>query len=135
MPRSSSVRCAKNHGPRPQRSPPRRSRPWAIRLDAAEPPRRTDGFAKGTEHRLPSVQSDGNAIRECGMTERIRKKSNVDLRSRRWLGVHDLRAFGHRSRLKQMGYGPEDYADRPVIAIVNTWSDINHCHAHFKDRV
>ena len=24
---------------------------------------------------------------------------------------------------------------RPVIAIVNTWSDINPCHAHFKQRV
>ena len=44
-------------------------------------------------------------------------------------------AFGHRSRIKQMGYGPEDYAGKPVIAIVNTWSDINQCHAHFKERV
>ncbi len=57
------------------------------------------------------------------------------LRSQRWFGVDDLRAFGHRSRLKQMGYGPEDYAGRPVIAIINTWSDINQCHAHFKERV
>jgi len=43
--------------------------------------------------------------------------------------------FGHRSRIKQMGYGPEDYAGKPVIAIVNTWSDIQQCHAHFKVRV
>ncbi len=57
------------------------------------------------------------------------------LRSHRWFGVDDLRGFGHRSRLKQMGYGPEDYAGRPVIAIINTWSDINQCHAHFKERV
>ena len=57
------------------------------------------------------------------------------LRSHRWLGVDDLRAFGHRSRLKQMGYGPEDYAGKPVIAILNTWSDINQCHAHFRERV
>ena len=34
-----------------------------------------------------------------------------------------------------MGYGPEDYAGKPVIAILNTWSDINQCHAHFKERV
>ena len=34
-----------------------------------------------------------------------------------------------------MGYGPEDYAGKPVIAIINTWSDINQCHAHFKERV
>ena len=30
---------------------------------------------------------------------------------------------------------PEDYAGKPVIGIINTWSDINQCHAHFKERV
>jgi dihydroxy-acid dehydratase len=34
-----------------------------------------------------------------------------------------------------MGYDRPDYAGKPVIAIVNTWSDINPCHAHFKQRV
>jgi dihydroxy-acid dehydratase len=63
------------------------------------------------------------------------KKTPEQLRSHRWFGVHDLRAFGHRSRIRQMGYGPEDYARKPVIAILNTWSDINQCHAHFKERV
>lgn len=63
------------------------------------------------------------------------RKTPETLRSHRWLGVDDLRSFGHRSRLKQMGYGPADYAGKPVIAILNTWSDINQCHAHFKDRV
>ena len=65
--------------------------------------------------------------------ERI--KGPKDLRSARWFAVDDLRGFGHRSRLMQMGYGPADWTDRPVIAIVNTWSDINPCHAHFKQRV
>ena len=50
-------------------------------------------------------------------------------------GFRDLRAFGHRSRLKQMGFGADDYGGRPVVAIINTWSDINQCHAHFKERV
>jgi dihydroxy-acid dehydratase len=63
------------------------------------------------------------------------RKTPETLRSHRWLGVDDLRSFGHRSRLKQIGYGPEDYAGKPVIAIINTWSDINQCHAHFKERV
>lgn len=45
-----------------------------------------------------------------------------------------MRAFGHRSRTKQMGYGPDDYAGKPVIAILNTWSDINPCHTHFRQR-
>jgi dihydroxy-acid dehydratase len=48
--------------------------------------------------------------------------------------VEDLRAFGHRSRLRQMGYDAGDWHGKPVIAILNTWSDINACHAHFKAR-
>ena len=56
------------------------------------------------------------------------------LRSARWLNTQDLRGFGHRSRIMQMGYGPADWAGRPVIAIINTWSDINPCHAHFRLR-
>jgi dihydroxyacid dehydratase/phosphogluconate dehydratase len=62
-------------------------------------------------------------------------KRPEDLRSHRWYGVDDLRAFGHRSRTAQMGYHRSDYAGKPVIAIVNTWSDINPCHSHFKQRV
>jgi len=34
-----------------------------------------------------------------------------------------------------MGYDRSDYAGKPVIAIINTWSDINPCHSHFKQRV
>ena len=66
------------------------------------------------------------------MTER---KKPEELRSHRWYGAHDLRAFGHRSRTAQMGYDRSDYAGKPVIAIINTWSDINSCHTHFKQRV
>ena len=62
-------------------------------------------------------------------------KRPEDLRSHRWYGVPDLRAFTHRSRTAQMGYDRSDYAGKPVIAIINTWSDINPCHAHFKQRV
>jgi dihydroxy-acid dehydratase len=57
------------------------------------------------------------------------------LRSARWFAPDDLRGFGHRSRMMQMGYAPEDWVGKPVIAILNTWSDINPCHAHFKQRV
>ena len=62
------------------------------------------------------------------------KKRPQDLRSHRWFGVQDLRSFGHRSRTAQMGYDRADYAGKPVIAIINTWSDINHCHTHFRQR-
>jgi dihydroxy-acid dehydratase len=57
------------------------------------------------------------------------------LRSARWFAPDDLRSFGHRSRAMQLGYGPADWAGKPVIAIINTWSDINQCHMHFKQRV
>jgi len=63
------------------------------------------------------------------------RKKPEDLRSHRWYGTPDLRAFGHRSRTAQMGYDRSDYAGKPVIAIINTWSDINSCHTHFKQRV
>jgi dihydroxy-acid dehydratase len=64
----------------------------------------------------------------------MKKKTPKELRSHRWLGVDDLRAFGHRSRAKQMGYARADFAGKPVIAIVNTWSDLNPCHMHFRTR-
>ncbi|ARU29065.1 L-arabinonate dehydratase [Cellvibrio sp. PSBB006] len=63
------------------------------------------------------------------------KKSAEELRSHRWYGVKDLRSFGHRSRTAQMGFTQEDYTGKPVVAIINTWSDINPCHTHFKQRV
>jgi len=69
------------------------------------------------------------------MRERSKnRKSPEELRSHLWYGVNDLRSFGHRSRTAQMGYTPSDYAGKPVIAVVNTWSEINPCHTHFKER-
>ena len=62
------------------------------------------------------------------------KRKPEELRSHRWYGVEDLRAFGHRSRSAQMGYGRAEYAGKPVIAILNTWSEINPCHTHFRAR-
>ena len=63
----------------------------------------------------------------------LRKKPE-DLRSHRWFGVQDLRSFGHRSRLRQIGYDADDWHGKPVIGIINTWSDINACHAHLRAR-
>ncbi|QII85822.1 dihydroxy-acid dehydratase [Bordetella hinzii] len=69
------------------------------------------------------------------MSKSPKRKLPEELRSHRWYGVKDLRSFGHRSRTAQMGYHRSDYAGKPVIAIINTWSDINPCHSHFKQRV
>src|SRR5882724_7416808 len=62
------------------------------------------------------------------------KKTPEELRSNRWFGANDLRSFGHRSRTKQMGYAIDDFKDKPVIAIINTWSDLATCHSHFRER-
>jgi dihydroxy-acid dehydratase len=62
------------------------------------------------------------------------RKRPEDLRSHRWLGVADMRSFGHRSRLRQIGYDAEDWQGKPVIGIINTWSEINPCHAHLRVR-
>ena len=63
-----------------------------------------------------------------------RRRKPEELRSHRWFGASDMRQFGHHSRAAQMGYSRRDYLGKPIIAIINTWSDINACHAHFRQR-
>jgi dihydroxy-acid dehydratase len=67
---------------------------------------------------------------------KLRSASN--LRSEAWFGTGPtggkLRAFSHRSRMRQLGYLPEEHLGKPVIAILNTWSDINPCHMHLRER-
>jgi dihydroxy-acid dehydratase len=62
------------------------------------------------------------------------RRTPNDLRSHRWFGRDDMRSFGHRSRAKQAGFTAEDLSGKPVIAILNTWSDANPCHTHFRLR-
>lgn len=61
-------------------------------------------------------------------------KRPEDLRSHQWYGTEGLRSFSHRARTRQLGYLPEEHLGKPVIAILNTWSDINPCHVHLRDR-
>ncbi|HEX4782189.1 MAG TPA: L-arabinonate dehydratase [Usitatibacter sp.] len=62
------------------------------------------------------------------------RRKPEELRSHRWYGAKDLRSFGHRSRTAQMGFSRADYLGKPVIALINTWSEINPCHTHFRQR-
>jgi dihydroxy-acid dehydratase len=62
------------------------------------------------------------------------RKAPHELRSFRWFGRDDLRSSGHRSRAKQSGFLADDLTGKPVIAILNTWSDANPCHSHFRLR-
>ncbi len=65
----------------------------------------------------------------------LTRKRAADLRSARWFAPDDLRSFGHRSRLMQLGYSEDDFMGKPVIGILNTWSELNSCHSHFPERV
>ena len=63
------------------------------------------------------------------------ERDPATLRSYRWYGPDSLRAFGHRSRARQSGLGDGDFHGKPVIGILNTWTDLNSCHMHFKSTV
>ena len=80
--------------------------------------------------KLPNVPSGG-----AGLQASAQRLKPSDLRSWRWFGREGLRTFSHHSRMAQLGYIRADYADKPIVAILNTWSDINSCHSHFKQRV
>src|SRR5690606_10093335 len=73
-------------------------------------------------------------VRGEKMKDNVRRTADA-LRSSRWFAPDDLRSFGHRSRLMQLGYSEEDFMGRPVIGILNTWSELNSCHGHFPERV
>jgi dihydroxy-acid dehydratase len=34
-----------------------------------------------------------------------------------------------------MGIDDQDFRDKPIIGVLNTWSDMNTCHSHFRERV
>jgi dihydroxy-acid dehydratase len=61
-------------------------------------------------------------------------KTPETLRSAGWFGSNSLRSFSHRSRMRQMGVDAAGQAGKPVIAIINTWSELNPCHMHLRDR-
>src|SRR5258706_48935 len=62
------------------------------------------------------------------------RKTLSELRSQRWFAANDMRAFSHRQREQQMGLRRTDFMGKPVIAIINTWSELSPCHAHLRDR-
>jgi dihydroxy-acid dehydratase len=55
-------------------------------------------------------------------------------RSGQWFDGEGMRATGHRARMLQLGISPEEYRGKPIIGILNTWSDINPCHMHLRER-
>lgn len=68
------------------------------------------------------------------MTSKTPRRTIESLRSQRWFAVDDMRAFSHRQRFQQIGFNRDEFMNRPVIAILNTWSDMSPCHAHLRER-
>jgi dihydroxy-acid dehydratase len=68
------------------------------------------------------------------------RKTPQQLRSYRWFGGEEpareagLRAVSHRSRMRQLGVAASEHLGKPVIAILNTWAEINPCHMHLRER-
>ena len=58
----------------------------------------------------------------------------MKLRSAEWFGGEGLRAFSHNARMRQLGVNASEHLGKPVIAILNTWSGINPCHQHLRER-
>ena len=61
-------------------------------------------------------------------------KTLDQLRSRRWYAASGMRGFAHRQRTQQMGVRRDDVLGKPIVAIINTWSDLSPCHAHLRER-
>ncbi|MFD9883602.1 L-arabinonate dehydratase [Streptomyces alboflavus] len=77
------------------------------------------------------------AVTGGGIRDAAHSPSPPVLRSHQWYGsgvAAGLRSFSHRARTRQLGYLPEEHLGKPVIAILNTWSDINPCHVHLRER-
>ncbi|MDR3522136.1 MAG: L-arabinonate dehydratase [Acidocella sp.] len=62
------------------------------------------------------------------------KRPLEELRSQRWYAGIDIRGFAHRQRSQQMGLRREEFMGKPVIGIINTWSDLSPCHIHLRER-
>lgn len=54
------------------------------------------------------------------------------LRSRAWFGGNDVNSFAHRAWLKSQGYTSDTFDERPVIGIVNSWSEATPCNGHLR---
>lgn len=66
--------------------------------------------------------------------DHLKRREISALRSQRWYAPNTIRAFAHRQRSQQMGYRREEFLGKPVIGIINTWSDMSTCHTHLRER-
>ena len=55
------------------------------------------------------------------------------LRSQSWFGGTSRDAIYHRGWMKNQGYPADLFDGRPVIGILNTWSDLTPCNGHLRE--
>ena len=55
------------------------------------------------------------------------------LRSQTWFGGTSKDNIYHRGWMKNQGFPPDLFDGRPVIGILNTWSELTPCNAHLND--
>jgi len=55
------------------------------------------------------------------------------LRSQEWYGGTGRDAIYHRGWMKNQGYPHDLFDGRPVIGIMNTWSDLTPCNGHLRE--
>src|SRR5947209_10691214 len=53
-------------------------------------------------------------------------------RSRAWFDTPELYGWLRTAALRSHGLTPDAIADRPIIGICNTWSELTHCNAHLR---
>ncbi|MEO1016306.1 MAG: L-arabinonate dehydratase [Pseudomonadota bacterium] len=61
-------------------------------------------------------------------------RSYEELRSARWFTPADKHGHTHRERIKQAGFADKDFNGKPAIGVFSTWSELNPCHIHFRER-
>ncbi|MCF5765663.1 dihydroxy-acid dehydratase [Aeromonas veronii] len=67
-------------------------------------------------------------------SENLAKLDISALRSQRWYAPDTIRAFAHRQRSQQSGLNRDEFMGKPVIGIINTWSEMSPCHSHLRER-
>jgi L-arabonate dehydrase len=55
------------------------------------------------------------------------------LRSQEWFGKKGKDGFIYRAWMKNQGIPSDEFKDKPVIGICNTWSELTPCNAHFRE--
>ncbi|WP_371835601.1 L-arabinonate dehydratase [Ochrobactrum sp. C6C9] len=64
----------------------------------------------------------------------VTRKTYEELRSAKWFTPADKGGHTHRERIKQAGFSDKDFRGKPVIGVFSSWSELNPCHIHFRER-